>query len=84
MKRSFSRSLDVLQDESFMTKYYDNTIVPKESELDTDELRTRLESWFCVSLRKLHDRASYRMFSGVKMRRNGDWYAFYKSTVEGN
>ena len=28
-------------------------------------------------------RASYRMFVGVKMRRNGDWYAFYNNTVEG-
>ena len=28
-------------------------------------------------------RASYHMFAGVKMRRNGDWYAFYNNTVEG-
>ena len=47
-KRMFSRSFNVLQDESFMNKYYDNTNVPKESELDPDELRTRLESWFVV------------------------------------
>ena len=24
------------------------------------------------------------MFSGVKMRRNGDWFAYYKSTIEGD
>ena len=34
-----------------MNKYYDNTNVPKDSELDPDELRTRLESWFFVLLR---------------------------------
>lgn len=28
-------------------------------------------------------RAPYRMFTGVKMRRNGDWYAFYNDAVEG-
>ena len=50
-KRMFSGSLDVLKDESFMNKYYDNTNVPKDSELDPDELRTRLESWFFVLLR---------------------------------
>ena len=55
-----------------MSTYYDPTPVPKESELDPEEFRTRLESW-----------ASYKMYSGVKMRKNGDWYAFYNDIVEG-
>lgn len=28
-------------------------------------------------------RANYKMFTGVKMRRNGDWFAFYNDSVEG-
>lgn len=30
-----------------------------------------------------NDRASYKMFTGVKMRKNGDWYAFYGKETAG-
>lgn len=46
LKRAFGHRLDILQNEQFMSKYYDNSPVPKESELDTTEFRTRLESWY--------------------------------------
>ena len=45
LKRAFGHRLDILQNEQFMSKYYDNFPVPKESELDTTEFRTRLETW---------------------------------------
>ncbi|KAK8822501.1 hypothetical protein WA577_005663 [Blastocystis sp. JDR] len=72
VRRCFGHQADVLKDEAFMNKYYDSSFVPKESELNTDEFRTRLESW-----------ASYKMFTGVKMRKNGDWYAFYGKETAG-
>ena len=34
-------------------------------------------------LLSFHDRASYKMFTGVKMRKNGDWYAFYGKETAG-
>ena len=33
---------------------------------------------------RITTRASYKMYSGVKMRKNGDWYAFYNDIVEGS
>ena len=30
-----------------------------------------------------YGRASYKMFTGVKMRKNGDWYAFYGKETAG-
>lgn len=44
--RWFGHKPSVIEDESFMNKYYDTTAVPKESELDPEEFKTRLESWY--------------------------------------
>ena len=49
--------MDVLQNEEFMKKYYDSAFVPKESELSTDEFRTRLESGYaCLGVFKVGHR----------------------------
>lgn len=47
--RWFGHKPSVIEDEAFMNKYYDSTLVPKESELDPEEFKTRLESWYCVA-----------------------------------
>lgn len=75
--------MDILKNEAFMDAYYDSTAVPPETELDTDEFRCRLESWYTVCGVVVTHRATYNMFKGVKMRRNGEWFAMYGSTVEG-
>ena len=44
--RLFGHGNNILENENFMATYYDATPVPKESELDPEEFRTRMESWF--------------------------------------
>lgn len=82
ISRCFGHKPSIVDDEAFMTKYYDCTSVPKESELDPEEFKTCLESWYVLK-KQLINRANYRMFNGVKMRKNGDWYAYYKDSIEG-
>ena len=80
--RCFGHKPSVVDDEQFMNLYYDSTSVPKESELDPEEFKTRLESWFAF-ISMFMFRSNYKMFTGVKMRKNGDWFAFYDDHVEG-
>ena len=44
--RLFGHGNNILENETFMSTYYDATPVPKESELDPEEFRTRMESWY--------------------------------------
>ena len=81
--KSMGHRMDILKNESFMNTYYDPTTVPKEAELDMEEFRCRLESWYPCHCSHFMYRATYNMFTGVKMRRNGDWFATYDSKVEG-
>ena len=45
LTKSMGHRMDILKNESFMNTYYDPTTVPKETELDMEEFRCRLESW---------------------------------------
>ena len=44
--RLFGHGNNILENENFMSTYYDATPVPKESELDPEEFQTRMESWY--------------------------------------